>query len=183
MTPSHFCDYLPFEEDQSLWLNKLEFPSPKDNMYQVWLILACWFWRRIFKNVQCIFTFLLLSPFEKDNALNLKKLEFPSPRMTYSESVKIGPVVLENINKWPHFHFLHFFYYLPFEKDLSLYLNKLEFPSSKDNLYQVWFEFGWLVLKKKSFKTFQCIFTLSLLSPLGQWLSPLFEKKTWIPST
>jgi hypothetical protein len=26
----HFCDYLPFEEDM-----KLEFPSPKDSLYQV----------------------------------------------------------------------------------------------------------------------------------------------------
>jgi hypothetical protein len=29
-------------------LNKLEFPSPMDSLYQVWLNLACWFWRRIF---------------------------------------------------------------------------------------------------------------------------------------
>jgi hypothetical protein len=28
-------------------LNKLEFSSPKDNLYQVWLNLACWFWRLI----------------------------------------------------------------------------------------------------------------------------------------
>jgi hypothetical protein len=27
---------------------KLEFPSSKDNLYQVWLKLACWFWRRFF---------------------------------------------------------------------------------------------------------------------------------------
>jgi hypothetical protein len=32
-------------------------------------------------------------------------------------------------------------------------------------------EFGLLVLKKKVFKNFQCIFTLSLLSPLGEGLS------------
>ena len=41
----HFCDYLPFEEDLVLYLNKLEYPSPKDNLYQVWLNLACWYWR------------------------------------------------------------------------------------------------------------------------------------------
>jgi hypothetical protein len=40
-------------------LNKLESPSPKDNLYQILLILARWFWRE--KN-QCIFTLLLLSP-------------------------------------------------------------------------------------------------------------------------
>jgi hypothetical protein len=31
----HFCDYLPFEKDLALYLNKLKFPSPKDNLHQV----------------------------------------------------------------------------------------------------------------------------------------------------
>jgi hypothetical protein len=30
----HFCDYLPFEKDLALYLKKLEFPLPKDNLYQ-----------------------------------------------------------------------------------------------------------------------------------------------------
>jgi hypothetical protein len=42
--------------------------------------------------------------------------------------------------------------------------------------------FGLLVLKINIFKNFQCIFTLSLLSPLGEGLSPSFEQ-TWIPFT
>jgi hypothetical protein len=37
-------------------------------------------------------------------------------------------------------------------------------------------EIGLLVLEKKIFKNFQCIFTLSPLSPLGQGLSPSFEQ-------
>jgi hypothetical protein len=28
----HFCDYLPFEEDLALYLNTLEFPSPKNDL-------------------------------------------------------------------------------------------------------------------------------------------------------
>jgi hypothetical protein len=32
---SHFCDYLPFEENQALCLNKLESTSPKDDLSQV----------------------------------------------------------------------------------------------------------------------------------------------------
>jgi hypothetical protein len=28
----HFCDYLPFEEDLALHLNKFEFPLLKDNL-------------------------------------------------------------------------------------------------------------------------------------------------------
>jgi hypothetical protein len=41
-----FCYYLPFEKGYLLCLNKLEFPSPKNDMCQVLLKLAQWFWRR-----------------------------------------------------------------------------------------------------------------------------------------
>jgi hypothetical protein len=78
---------LPLREGQSIPLNKLESPSSKDDLYQVWLRLAKWFWRKRFSN--------------------------------------------------DHSQLLHFCDYLPLEDDLALYLNKLEFPSSKDNLYQV----------------------------------------------
>jgi hypothetical protein len=55
-----FCDYLPFEDDLALYLYKLEFPLPKDNLYQVWLNLATWFWRRRFlKNFSVIVLFSL----------------------------------------------------------------------------------------------------------------------------
>jgi hypothetical protein len=50
--------------------------------------------------------------------------------------VKIGPMVLEKILYDPT-PFSHFSDYLPFEEDLAHYLKKLEFPSRKDNLYQV----------------------------------------------
>jgi hypothetical protein len=40
------------------------------------------------------------------------------------------------------------------------------------------FNFGLLVLEKKIFKIFQCIFTLLLLPSLGEGQSPLFEE-TW----
>ena len=44
----HFSDYLPFEENLALYFNNFEFPVSKDDLYQVWLKLACWFWRRRF---------------------------------------------------------------------------------------------------------------------------------------
>jgi hypothetical protein len=51
--------------------------------------------------------------------------------MTYS-----GSVVLEKkIFKWPHPIFAII---SPFEEDLALYLNNLESPLPKDDLYQVW---------------------------------------------
>jgi hypothetical protein len=73
------------ERANPLYLKKLGIIPPKDDLCQVWLELAQWFWRF---------------------------LNDPNP-------------------------FLHICDYLPFEEDLSLYLNKLELPSSKDNLYQV----------------------------------------------
>jgi hypothetical protein len=63
--------------------------------------------------------------------------------------------------------FLHFCNYLPFEEDLALYLNKLEFPFVPSLI-----EFGLLVLEK-IFEIFQCIFTRLLLSSLGEGRSPL----------
>ena len=36
----------PLEKGGALHLNKLESPSPKDALCQVWLKLAQWFWRR-----------------------------------------------------------------------------------------------------------------------------------------
>ena len=38
-------NYLPFEKDGALHLNKLKFPSSKYELCQVWLKLAQWFWR------------------------------------------------------------------------------------------------------------------------------------------
>jgi hypothetical protein len=56
-------------------------------------------------------------------------------------------------------------------------LNKLEFPSPKDNLIvPSLIEIGLLVLEEKLSKKFQCIFTLPLLSPLGERPSRSFEQ-------
>jgi hypothetical protein len=44
-----FCDYLPLEKGNLLHLNNLESPCPKDDLCQVWLKLALWFWRRSWK--------------------------------------------------------------------------------------------------------------------------------------
>ena len=46
---SLFHNYLLLEKGGTLHLNKLASPSPKDALYQVWLKLAQWFWRRSWK--------------------------------------------------------------------------------------------------------------------------------------
>jgi hypothetical protein len=56
-------------------LNKLEFPSHKDDVYQIWLNLACWFWRRRFLKIFSVFLlFCYYLPLEKGNPLHLNKL-------------------------------------------------------------------------------------------------------------
>jgi hypothetical protein len=82
-----YCFAIISQKGYPLSWNKFESPSPQDDLCQVWLKLAQWFWRKRFKNE-------------------------PIP-------------------------FLHICDYLPFEEDLAFYMNKLKFPSSKDNLYQV----------------------------------------------
>jgi hypothetical protein len=37
-------------------LNKLEFPSSKNNLYKVWLNLARWFWRRRLFKIFSVFS-------------------------------------------------------------------------------------------------------------------------------
>jgi hypothetical protein len=81
MTPPHFCDYLPFEEDLALYLNNLEFPLPKDDFCQVWLKLACWLWKRRFLKIFSVFLlFCDYLPLEKGNLLYLNNLESPPPK-------------------------------------------------------------------------------------------------------
>ena len=87
---------------------------------------------------------------------------------------EIGPVVRNKIFKVPQCIFAISFYLL-LEKGLVLYSNELEFPSSKDALCQVWLIFGPMVLKK-IFIVCQCIFAISLLSPLGKGQGPSFEQ-------
>ena len=76
-----FLYYPPFKKGRVLHQNKVESPSPKNALCQVWLKLTHWFLRtRFFKVRQCIFAISLLPPLEKGLALHLNKFESPSPR-------------------------------------------------------------------------------------------------------
>jgi hypothetical protein len=80
MTPPHFCDYLPFEKDLALDLYNFEFPLPKDDLYQVLLKLACWFWRRFFKIFSKFLLFLYYLPLGKGVVLRLYNSESSLPK-------------------------------------------------------------------------------------------------------
>ena len=66
-----------------------------------------------------------------------------------SSLVEIGPVVLEKIFINFDNVFSIFRNYLPLEKGGALHLNKLESPSPKNVLCQVWLKLGQVVLQKK----------------------------------
>ena len=66
----------------ALHLNKLESPSSKNALCQVWLKLAQWFWRRRFLNFINVFSlFHNYLPFENGVALIWTKLNILHPRL------------------------------------------------------------------------------------------------------
>ena len=78
---SLFRNYLPLEKGGALHLNKLESPSPKNDLCQVWLELAQRFLRRnFFKFVNVVSLFRNYLPLENDTAIHLNKLESPTPK-------------------------------------------------------------------------------------------------------
>jgi hypothetical protein len=87
----------------ALYLNKLVFPSSKDNLYQVWLILACWFWRRRFIKTFSTFSLCYYFPLREGLSPSFEQTWIPFIQGWFVPSlVKIGPMVLEKIFKWPH---------------------------------------------------------------------------------
>ena len=109
-------------------------------MCQVWLKLALWFWRRRFLNFVNVFSrFHNYLPLGKYWALRLNKLESPSPNDALCQVwLKLAQWFwrrrfLNYVNVFSLFH-----NYLPLEKGGALHLNKLESPSTKIALCQVW---------------------------------------------
>jgi hypothetical protein len=172
MTPIpflHFCDYVPVEEDLAFYLNNLEFPLPKDNLYQVWMKLAFWFCRRFFFfNINtCKHDF----PFCDPPPPPLKTMIWTILNLHYRKlSCKYNLFWLSDSQDF-YMTPSHFCDYLPFEEDLVLYLINLEFPFSKDDLHQVWLKLAsWF--SRRFLKMF-IVFVLfkMLLSPLRGWAS------------
>ena len=125
-----FPNYIPLEKDRALHLKKLESPSPKDALCQVWLKLAQWFWRRRFLNFVNVFSlFRNYLPLGKGGALLFNKLESPSPKDALCQ-------VWLKLAQWfwrrRFLNFVNVFSlfrnYLPLEKGGAHHLNKLEFP-------------------------------------------------------
>ena len=74
-------NYLPLEKGGAHHLKRIEFPSPKDALKQVWLKLGQCFWRRRFLNFVNIFSlFRNYLSLEKGGVLHLNKSESPLPK-------------------------------------------------------------------------------------------------------
>jgi hypothetical protein len=69
-----FLRLSPLWREPDPLLNKLKFPSPKDSLYQVWLNLASWFWkRRFFKMFSVVLHICYYLPLERGYPLPLNK--------------------------------------------------------------------------------------------------------------
>ena len=77
-----FSNYPSFRKGVALHLNKLEIPSPRNTMCQVWLKMSQWFWtRRLLKVLNNVFLlFCNYLHFEKGVTLHLNKPELYSPK-------------------------------------------------------------------------------------------------------
>ena len=89
--------------------------------------------------------------------------------MTYSGSV----VLKKKIFKWPH-HIFEFLWLSPLWRGPGPLFEQFRIPFTQGSFMPSLIEIGLLVLEKKIFKNFQCIFTLLWLSPLGEKQSPSF---------
>ena len=140
-------------------MNKPKSPSPMDALCQVWLKLAQWFWRRRFFFISSMYFRYLCNylPLEKDGALNLKKTWIPFTQECFVPSlVEIGPVVLEKkIFKFRQCIFAICVIISPWKRAGALHLNKLESPSPKDALCQVWLKLAqWFRTRRWKSKRF-----------------------------
>ena len=114
--------------------------------------------RKLFHFRWCIFAFSLLTPVGKGQGPSFYQNWFPFTQGCFvPKLVKVGPVILEKkIFEFRQciFAILLFF---PFGKGRVFYLNKLDSPSPKDALCQLWSKFahcfwrrGWKCKKKST---------------------------------
>ena len=90
-----FC-YLPWEKGGTLHLNKLEFPSSKDDLCYVWLNWLSGFGEKEFNFVNVFSICRYYLPLAKGIGLRLNKKLIPFTNKCFVPSlVEIDPVVLE----------------------------------------------------------------------------------------
>jgi hypothetical protein len=128
----HFCDYPPLKTTWTFILNKFEFLSCKNGLYQVSLKVArCFILKDSFQYTHVKIVPPSCTPHPPGTmictSLNLHYVRKLSFWLSGFRGKKISMTT----------PFLHFCDHLPFEEDLTLYMYNLESPIPKDDLYQV----------------------------------------------
>jgi hypothetical protein len=86
----NFCNYLSLEEDLALHLYSFDFLLPKNDLHQVWLKLASWFWRTRFLKLLSVFLlFCYYLPLGKGVPIHLNNLESLPLRIICTKSGQI----------------------------------------------------------------------------------------------
>jgi hypothetical protein len=102
------------------------------------LKLACWFWRRFLKIFSVFLLFCDYLTLEKNNPLHLNNALSPPLKDNLCQAwLKLVQWFCRRRFLNDPTQFLHFCNYLSFDENLAHYLNNLEFPLPKDDLYQV----------------------------------------------
>ena len=124
-----------------------------DDLRQVCLKLAGWFWRKRFSSFDNVYSLLCYYlPLEKGGALHLNKLEFSSPKKTLSKGwLKLAPWFWRKT----FLKFCQCMFISPWVGG-ALHLNKLGFLSPKDALYEVWLKLvQWFWRRRRKCEKFQ----------------------------
>ena len=103
---SPFGNYLPLGKGGALHLKKIKSPSSKNALYQVWLKLALWFWRRTWKCEKFMKTPTTTTT---DNGQILMKKAHLSLRLRGAKKCRTG------------FKFFHFFRFENLKLNISLF--------------------------------------------------------------
>ena len=129
---------------------KLKSPSPKNALYQVWFFRK-WFLK--FVNIFSLFCYYL--PLENGMALRLNSLDFPSPKDDLALClVEIGPLGLKKKIIKDCQCIFAISSLSPLEKCMTLHLNRLESPSPKDTLCQIWLKLALWFLRRWNYEKF-----------------------------
>ena len=130
----------PLWESNSPYLVWVESPSTGDDLCQIWLKSAKWFWRKVFLNfVNVFFSLLILPPIGKGQDHSFEHIWISIHlKVFYANLVEIDPVILEYF----FINFVNVFSlfrnYSPLGKGGAHQLNKCEFLPPKDVLCHVW---------------------------------------------
>jgi hypothetical protein len=166
--PHPFLTFLwlsPFEEGLALYLNKSELPSPKDNLYQLWLILAYWFWRRFLKIFSVFSLFRYYLPLERGYLLPLNNLESPLLKHDLCQVwLKLAQCFWWKFLNDP-IPFLHFCDYLPMKRTWPFIWTNLN--SLHPRIICTEFDWIWPAgFEEEDFKKFSVYFySFAIISP------------------